>query len=163
MTSLFGLCIPPAERSQEGGSMSRQKGSDVSKLLHSFSSSNAANSDLPNGAPVCDRPDLANGTSPFPGASGDSSSKPDNRPTWVHEIFQGVLTSETKCLNCETVSSKDEDFFDLQVDVDQNTSITHCLRKYSHTETLCSEDKFKCDNCASYQEAQVQPPDHLPI
>lgn len=75
-------------------------------------------------------------------------------PTWVHEIFQGTLTSETRCLNCETVSSKDEHFFDLQVDVDQNTSITHCLRCFSNTETLCSDNKFKCDNCCSYQEAQ---------
>ncbi|RMC14107.1 hypothetical protein DUI87_09196 [Hirundo rustica rustica] len=48
--------------------------------------------------------------------------------TWVHEIFQGTLTNETRCLNCETVSSKDEDFLDLSVDVEQNTSITHCLR-----------------------------------
>lgn len=71
-------------------------------------------------------------------------------PTWVHEIFQGILTSETRCLNCETVSSKDENFFDLQVDVDQNTSITHCLRCFSNTETLCSDNKFKCDNCCRY-------------
>lgn len=28
------------------------------------------------------------------------------------------------------VSSKDEDFLDLSVDVEQNTSITHCLRYY---------------------------------
>ncbi|KAJ6668572.1 hypothetical protein lerEdw1_012054 [Lerista edwardsae] len=47
--------------------------------------------------------------------------------TWVHEIFQGTLTNETRCLNCETVSNKDEDFLDLSVDVEQNTSITHCL------------------------------------
>lgn len=53
------------------------------------------------------------------------------------------------------VSSKDEDFFDLQVDVDQNTSITHCLKCFSNTETLCSDNKFKCDHCSSYQEAQV--------
>ncbi|VVC98995.1 unnamed protein product [Leptidea sinapis] len=75
-------------------------------------------------------------------------------PTWVHEIFQGTLTSETRCLNCETVSSKDEHFFDLQVDVDQNTSITHCLKCFSDTETLCNDNKFKCDHCSSYQEAQ---------
>ncbi|ENN81211.1 hypothetical protein HUJ04_009191 [Dendroctonus ponderosae] len=75
-------------------------------------------------------------------------------PTWVQEIFQGILTSETKCLNCENISSKDEDFFDLQVDIEQNTSITHCLRCFSNTETLCSDNKFKCDNCSSYQEAQ---------
>lgn len=85
--------------------------------------------------------------------AGDSGTPPE--PTWVHEIFQGILTSETRCLNCETVSSKDEDFFDLQVDVDQNTSITHCLKCFSNTETLCSDNKFKCDHCSSYQEAQV--------
>lgn len=83
-----------------------------------------------------------------------TSNAPPVEPTWVHEIFQGILTSETRCLNCETVSSKDENFFDLQVDVDQNTSITHCLRCFSNTETLCSDNKFKCDNCCSYQEAQ---------
>ncbi|PVD34457.1 hypothetical protein C0Q70_05732 [Pomacea canaliculata] len=78
--------------------------------------------------------------------------KPD--PTWVHEIFQGTLTNETRCLNCETVSSKDEDFLDLSVDVEQNTSITSCLRGFSNTETLCAEHKYYCEVCCSKQEAQ---------
>jgi len=34
-------------------------------------------------------------------------------------ILKGILTSETRCLNCETVTSKDEDFFDLSIDVEQ--------------------------------------------
>lgn len=34
--------------------------------------------------------------------------------TWVHDIFQGTLTNETRCLNCESLSSKDEDFLDLR-------------------------------------------------
>lgn len=79
-------------------------------------------------------------------------TKPD--PTWVHEIFQGTLTNETRCLNCESVSSKDEDFLDLSVDVLQNTSITHCLRVFSSTETLCTEHKYYCEVCCSKQEAQ---------
>ncbi|KRX39024.1 Ubiquitin carboxyl-terminal hydrolase 46, partial [Trichinella murrelli] len=74
--------------------------------------------------------------------------------TWVHDVFQGTLTNETRCLNCETVSSKDEDFLDLSVDVQQNTSITHCLREFSATETLCNEHKYYCDICCSKQEAQ---------
>lgn len=86
------------------------------------------------------------------GVGGTGTTGSD--PTWVHDIFQGIWTSETRCLNCETVSSKDEHFIDLQVDVEQNTSITHCLRSFSNTETLCSENKFQCDNCSSYQEAQ---------
>ncbi|RXM30348.1 Ubiquitin carboxyl-terminal hydrolase 46 [Acipenser ruthenus] len=82
----------------------------------------------------------------------EESNKID--PTWVHDIFQGTLTNETRCLNCETVSSKDEDFLDLSVDVEQNTSITHCLRDFSNTETLCSEYKYYCEMCCSKQEAQ---------
>lgn len=84
---------------------------------------------------------------------GSSSDQNENKHTWINDIFQGILTSETRCLNCETVTSKDEDFFDLSIDVEQNTSITSCLRNFSSTETLCSENKFKCDTCSTYQEA----------
>lgn len=34
----------------------------------------------------------------------DQHDPKNQEPTWVHEIFQGILTSETRCLNCETVS-----------------------------------------------------------
>ncbi|XP_070376541.1 ubiquitin carboxyl-terminal hydrolase 12 isoform X3 [Equus asinus] len=87
--------------------------------------------------------------------SENNNSTPD--PTWVHEIFQGTLTNETRCLTCETISSKDEDFLDLSVDVEQNTSITHCLRGFSNTETLCSEYKYYCEECRSKQEAHKRP------
>lgn len=31
-----------------------------------------------------------------------TSSKP--KTTWVHQLFEGVFSNETKCLSCETVS-----------------------------------------------------------
>jgi len=52
------------------------------------------------------------------------------------------------------VRSKEEDFLDLSVEVEQNTSITHCLQAFSNTETLCSECKYYCEVCCSKQEAQ---------
>ena len=73
---------------------------------------------------------------------------------WIFP-FLGIFTSETRCLNCETVTSKDEDFFDLSIDVEQNTSITSCLKNFSNTETLCSDNKFQCDSCCTLQEAHV--------
>ena len=54
----------------------------------------------------------------------------------------------------EQVSSKDEDFLDLSLDVEQNTSLTNCLLGFSNTETLCSECKYYCEVCCSKQEAQ---------
>jgi hypothetical protein len=91
----------------------------------------------------------------------DSNSNSDNNinnnneeTTWIHELFQGILVNETKCLNCESVSSKDENFLDLSVDVEQNTSISHCLQEFSSMEMLCGECKYYCENCSSKQEAE---------
>jgi ubiquitin carboxyl-terminal hydrolase 12/46 len=77
-----------------------------------------------------------------------------NVTTWIQDIFQGTLTNETRCLNCETVRTKDEDFLDLSVDVEQNTSITHCLLCFSNLETMQSDNKYYCEVCCSKQEAQ---------
>eukprot|EP00249_Psilotum_nudum_P020728 c27820_g2_i1 orf=254-1048(+) len=74
--------------------------------------------------------------------------------TWVHKLFQGILTNETRCLRCETITARDETFLDLSLDIEQNSSITSCLRNFSSTETLNAEDKFFCDKCCSLQEAQ---------
>lgn len=37
-------------------------------------------------------------------STGEAESAEKNQQTWVHEIFQGTLTNETRCLNCEAVS-----------------------------------------------------------
>ena len=73
---------------------------------------------------------------------------------WVHDLFEGTLTSETKCLTCENVSQKDEAFLDLSVDLDQHSSVTSCLRKFSEEEMLCERNKFHCDGCGGLQEAE---------
>ncbi|CAM9964683.1 unnamed protein product [Ascophyllum nodosum] len=95
---------------------------------------------------------LANGASGGHGGGGDDDD--DSGETWVHRIFQGVLTNETKCLCCETVSNRDEPFMDLSLDVEQNSSVTACLRSFSNTETLTKKNKFFCENCNALQEAE---------
>lgn len=74
--------------------------------------------------------------------------------TIVHRLFEGVLTSETRCLTCETVSSRDESFIDLSIDIEQNSSVTACLRQFSASEMLCQKNKFFCDSCCDLQEAE---------
>eukprot|EP00246_Nothoceros_aenigmaticus_P015837 TRINITY_DN6841_c0_g1_i1.p1 TRINITY_DN6841_c0_g1~~TRINITY_DN6841_c0_g1_i1.p1 ORF type:complete len:373 (+),score=71.20 TRINITY_DN6841_c0_g1_i1:149-1267(+) len=83
-----------------------------------------------------------------------NGSQQKSAATWVHKIFQGTLTNETRCLRCETITARDETFLDLSLDIEQNSSITSCLRNFSSTETLNAEDKFFCDKCCSLQEAQ---------
>ncbi|KIP05525.1 hypothetical protein PHLGIDRAFT_128834 [Phlebiopsis gigantea 11061_1 CR5-6] len=74
--------------------------------------------------------------------------------TLVHQLFEGILTSETRCLTCETVSSRDESFLDLSIDIEQNSSVTACLRQFSASEMLCQRNKFFCDSCCDLQEAE---------
>uniref|UniRef100_A0A7N0ZXT8 ubiquitinyl hydrolase 1 n=1 Tax=Kalanchoe fedtschenkoi TaxID=63787 RepID=A0A7N0ZXT8_KALFE len=85
--------------------------------------------------------------------------------TWVHKNFKGIVTNETKCLCCETVTARDETYLDLSLDIEQNSSITSCLKNFSSTETLNADDKFFCDKCCSYQEAQkrmkIKKPPHI--
>lgn len=85
--------------------------------------------------------------------NGTGSSTSSNS-SWVHDLFEGTLTSETKCLTCETASSRDERFLDLSVDLIDNSSVTSCLRKFSEEEMLCERNKFHCDNCGGLQEAE---------
>jgi ubiquitin carboxyl-terminal hydrolase 9/13 len=84
----------------------------------------------------------------------DRSSAIPNSTGWVHELFEGTLTSETRCLTCENVSQRDEAFLDLSVDLEQHSSVTSCLRKFSEEEMLCERNKFHCDNCGGLQEAE---------
>lgn len=85
--------------------------------------------------------------------SGGDVRTPSNTG-WVHELFEGTLTSETKCLTCENISQRDEVFLDLSVDLDQHSSVTSCLRKFSEEEMLCERNKFHCDRCGDLQEAE---------
>jgi ubiquitin carboxyl-terminal hydrolase 12/46 len=83
----------------------------------------------------------------------ESETKPELKQTWVEKLFEGRLRTETRCLCCETVQTRDEPFINLSVPISQNTSITGCLRDFSAGEYLKGDNKYYCDTCCSYQEA----------
>ncbi|KAF9912941.1 hypothetical protein EC991_007555 [Linnemannia zychae] len=73
---------------------------------------------------------------------------------WVQKLFEGQLTNEIKCLTCEKTTNRAESFMDLSLDIEQNSSVTSCLRQFSASEMLCHKDKFYCDECCGLQEAE---------
>lgn len=75
---------------------------------------------------------------------------------WCTDIFQGTITNETKCLSCETITSKDESFLDLSIDIppgESAFSLVYSLNNFSKLETLNHQNKFYCNTCLSLQEA----------
>ncbi|KAJ1816251.1 hypothetical protein LPJ75_002091 [Coemansia sp. RSA 2598] len=79
---------------------------------------------------------------------------PFHGKTWVHTLFEGLLTNETRCLSCERVTSRDERILDVSVDIHENTSVTNCLNQFAAGELLCHNNKFYCDSCGGLQEAE---------
>ncbi|KAJ1648607.1 hypothetical protein LPJ64_000061 [Coemansia asiatica] len=79
---------------------------------------------------------------------------PFHGKTWVHTLFEGLLTNETRCLSCERVTSREERILDVSVDIHENTSVTNCLNQFAAGELLCHNNKFYCDSCGGLQEAE---------
>lgn len=75
---------------------------------------------------------------------------------WCTDLFQGLITNETQCLSCETITSREETFLDLSIDIPPEAcpnSLTHALNNFSKSETLTHQNKFYCNTCSSLQEA----------
>ena len=89
------------------------------------------------------------------GSGGGSRSSGEYEcKTWIHSIFEGRLVNETRCLGCDKVTSREESFLDLSLEIEQNSSVTSCLSNFSAKESMRGDNKFFCDSCISLQEAQ---------
>lgn len=71
-------------------------------------------------------------------------------------MFQGELCTITKCGTCEYQSVREETFMNLSIDIEENVSLSYCLKKFSNKEYLKLGDKFQCDSCLTKQVATRQ-------
>lgn len=80
----------------------------------------------------------------------------ENFRSWVQLMFQGELCTITKCGTCEYQSVREETFMNLSIDIQENVSLSYCLKKFSNKEYLKLGDKFQCDSCLTKQVATRQ-------
>ena len=102
------------------------------------------------------------------GKGSASSQAPSSQASWVTELFEGTLTSQTCCLECEEKSSREETFLDIsvpvsvtaeQVDVLEElkcapVSLSWSISQYASSEMLCGRDKYWCDCCHHFTEGR---------
>jgi ubiquitin C-terminal hydrolase len=88
------------------------------------------------------------------------SARLERRPMMA-EMFEGKLRTDSGCLAlipvcrcCEGGTKREETFLDLSVDISNNTSLTHCLKRFCSPEILRGQDKFYCADCSALQEAE---------
>lgn len=77
-----------------------------------------------------------NGAASLSGTA-NSDGQPQAPKTWVHELFQGTMVNEMRCMQCETVTSREEAFYDLSLEIEHNSSVTSCLRNFRWCSDCC--------------------------
>ncbi|XP_010520756.1 PREDICTED: ubiquitin carboxyl-terminal hydrolase 16-like [Tarenaya hassleriana] len=89
--------------------------------------------------------------------------------TLIGLTFGGYLRSKVKCMKCQGKSERCEKMMDLTVEVDGDVStLDDALRRFTRTEILDGENKYKCGRCKSYERAKkklkiLEPPNVLTI
>ena len=57
------------------------------------------------------------------------------------------------CVTCETTTTRHEPFFNLSLDVEQNSSLQYCMKRFSVKELLNQDNKLMCESCNARQVA----------
>ncbi|KAL0873394.1 hypothetical protein Bca101_023099 [Brassica carinata] len=89
--------------------------------------------------------------------------------TLIGLTFGGYLRSKIKCMKCQEKSERREKMMDLTVEIDGDIStLEDALRRFTRTELLDGENKYKCGSCKSYERAKkklkiTEPPNVLTI
>jgi len=65
----------------------------------------------------------------------------------------GKLINVVTCVSCETTTRREETFFNLSLDIEQNTSLIYCMQRFSVKELLNQDNKLLCETCLTRQVA----------
>ncbi|GAY41504.1 hypothetical protein CUMW_059960, partial [Citrus unshiu] len=88
--------------------------------------------------------------------AGVNASGPlEDETTLIGLTFGGYLRSKIKCTKCHGKSERQERMMDLTVEIEGDIgNLEEALRRYTGTEILDGENKYKCDRCKSYEKAK---------
>lgn len=76
-----------------------------------------------------------------------------NASSFVTDLFRGTLSNIVTCTACEKTTNRDENFFNLSIDIERNTSLSYCLQRFSVKELLNRDNKLHCEACLTKQVA----------
>ncbi|XP_049735403.1 ubiquitin carboxyl-terminal hydrolase 1 [Elephas maximus indicus] len=91
----------------------------------------------------------------------------------VEKLFQGQLVLRTRCLECESLTERRENFQDISVPVQEDElskveesseispepktemkTLRWAISQFASVERIVGEDKYFCENCHHYTEAE---------
>ncbi|VDK23510.1 unnamed protein product [Taenia asiatica] len=72
----------------------------------------------------------------------------------IRRIFGGVTRSEVTCNTCHKVSLRNDQWFNLSMDITCARSLQQCLVNYTQTEILQGTNAYKCETCQQLRHAK---------
>ncbi|VDM34346.1 unnamed protein product [Hydatigera taeniaeformis] len=72
----------------------------------------------------------------------------------IRRIFGGVTRSEVTCNTCHKVSLRNDQWFNLSMDITYARSLQQCLVNYTQTEILQGANAYKCETCQQLRHAK---------
>ncbi|AFZ78994.1 Ubiquitin carboxyl-terminal hydrolase family member protein [Theileria equi strain WA] len=83
----------------------------------------------------------------------NTGKRKTEKRTWLNELVEGFVKSETRCHECKNVTGIMEPFITISLDINDNCDINSCLERYCDAELLTGKDQFFCDTCNKYCDA----------
>nr|XP_043614870.1 ubiquitin carboxyl-terminal hydrolase 16-like [Erigeron canadensis] len=88
-------------------------------------------------------------------AGTSTSNSLEEETTLIGLTFGGYLRSKIKCMKCGGKSERNERMMDLTVEIEGDIgTLEEALNKFTCTEILDGENKYKCSRCKSYERAK---------
>ncbi|CAK5277621.1 unnamed protein product [Mycena citricolor] len=67
--------------------------------------------------------------------------------------FQGTQAYSTVCSNCQTISARESDFLELEINFKNNAKLEDSIADLLREESLTDDNKYHCSKCDSLQDA----------
>ncbi|KAK9069517.1 hypothetical protein SSX86_011421 [Deinandra increscens subsp. villosa] len=88
-------------------------------------------------------------------AGTKATNSVEEETTLIGLTFGGYLRSKIKCMKCGGKSERHERMMDLTVEIEGDIrTLEEALDKFTCTEILDGENKYKCSRCKSYEKAK---------
>uniref|UniRef100_A0A5K3F1S8 Ubiquitin carboxyl-terminal hydrolase n=2 Tax=Mesocestoides corti TaxID=53468 RepID=A0A5K3F1S8_MESCO len=72
----------------------------------------------------------------------------------IRRIFGGITRSEVTCTFCHKVSPRNDQWFNLSMDITYARSLQQCLVSFTQTEILQGANAYKCETCKQLRHAR---------
>ncbi|KEG03180.1 hypothetical protein YYE_02114 [Plasmodium vinckei vinckei] len=75
---------------------------------------------------------------------------------YIQKMFTGVTKNVTMCMNCNNVSLKYEQYYELSLDISSVNNLEEALKNFLSNEMLIGDNGYYCEKCRKKKKATKQ-------